>query len=206
MKWFKYPLAIVAYGLLGVFLFAELWHYVGKSEVESFWYYFPSFAGVFLLASFILSKLKLPWEGDVMVQVAMVLAPVLWFVNNAPPAKQPVYVFYVKPDFQGTLQVHFDHSDNAETKVRSTADTLFFRFDENGEIMLNEDFRTVRESVMQRLYYLNEDKSRVHITGLDAKKTPSDTALVYVREDSIRSDKGKIDAMFFRVDKSQHLK
>src|SRR3569623_480870 len=106
MKFYRYPLAVVAYTLLAIFGLAYCYHYLGKLHMATYWYYFPAGAAFYLLLSLLLSKIKLQWEWDVAVQVALVLAPVLWYVNIKEPYKRPVYIFIVNSGYRGNLDVN----------------------------------------------------------------------------------------------------
>lgn len=164
-------------------------------------------AGSYLLISFILSKLKRAWELDVLIQVAFVLGPLLWYLNERPPYKPPVYVFMIDAGFEGDAQVIFTNDDKTKTKVRSTADTLYFKFDADGRIVLNEDSRTVRESIGNRFYLLYPDLSRKKIVVVpEGTKSTSDTTSYVAYEDSIASTNGKVEFITWKVSRADRVR
>lgn len=206
MKFYRYPLAIVSYTLIGIFVIVWAWHALGKSTMEPYWYYFPAGATFYLLVSFGLSKLNLQWEWDVAVQVAFVLAPVLWYVNIKDPYKRPVYIFVVKADYRGPLDVNFNLEKDAPTNARSTADTLYFTFDDEGQILLNEDVNYIKESMRKRLFFVYPNTNKVLVPFVNKKELPNDTTKVVLVEDSVEVDKGRMKAMHYQVNLPQKIK
>lgn len=206
MKFYKYPLAIVSYALVAIFLLAYGWNWLGNAKIETYWYYFPAGAGIYLLIAFVLSKLNIQWEWDVVIQVAFVLAPVLWYVNIKTPYKHPVYIFLVNANYKGKLDVLFDQDKNAPTNAHSKADTLYFPFDENGEIMLNEDVTFIRDAMKNHLFLLHADASRTTVKFAEKNALPSDTTQVVLVADSVEANKGKMKVMHYRLDFPQKLR
>jgi hypothetical protein len=135
MNWYRYPVSVIAYALIGIFLISFGWHSLAGKAPAQYWYYFPAIAGIYLIAAFVLSKINLVWETDVLLQVALVLAPVIWYVNQREPYKRPVYIFVVNPIYTGKLDIIFQLNKDAQTNARSAADTLYFKFDEAGRIV-----------------------------------------------------------------------
>lgn len=206
MKFYQYPLAIVAYALIFVFVIVFAWHYVGDTTPAAFWYYFPAGAGIYLLISFILSLLKLDWQLDVLLQVGFVLAPVLWYVNQKEPYKRPVFIFLINSEHRGKLDILFNQAKDAETNVRSSADTLYFKFDEDGKILLNEDGAYVRASMKKNLFVFYPDLSQKRATFATLDKLPADTTKIVFVEDSAEADNGRMKALHYRIDFPQKLK
>src|SRR6476620_7602393 len=139
MKFYRYPLAIVAYALIFIYGVAMGWIKMGGMTPANYWLWFPGIAGIYLVCCFILSKIKMPWELDTLFQVALVLAPVLWYVNQKDSYKRSQFVFIAEPEFKGELEIHFSQEKDAPTNVRSTADTVYFKFDITGRMLINED-------------------------------------------------------------------
>lgn len=206
MKFYRYPLAIIAYALIFIFLIVLAWHALGHKTLPVHWYYFLGGAGVYLLVSFVLSKITMPWETDVLIQVIFVLAPVLWYVNQREPYKRPVYIFLINSQHTGSLDIYFNSEKDAETKVRSTADTLYFKFDRNGEILLNEDRAYVRESMRKHLVIFYADGSRKPAKFYEKDALPADTTVKVLIEDQVEAVDGKLKAMHYRLDYPQKLK
>lgn len=206
MKFYRYPLALIAYALLFIFLLAWGWHQLAGQSMATYWYYFPAGAGVFLLISFLLSKLKLHWELDVLLQVMVVLAPVLWYVNQREPYKRPVYIFVTNPVYSGKLTIRFNHDKNAKTNANNPSDTLYFKFDEDGSILLNEDGEYVRECMRKRLYTVFPDQSRKLVPFADKNHLPSDTLTKVLVEDTLIAEKGRMKELRYRIDFPQKLK
>lgn len=206
MKFYRYPLAIVAYALIFIYLVVLAWHLLGGSMPPFFWYYFLMGAGAYLFISFILSLLKLNWELDVLIQVAFVLGPVLWYVNQREPYKRPEYIFLINSQHKGALDIYFSNAKETETKVRSTADTLFFKFDRSGEILLNEDRDYVRLSMKKNLFVFFADGTRKRVQFCKSDSLPSDTLNKVLVEDPMEAVKGKIKVLHYRFDFPQRLK
>ncbi len=206
MKFYKYPLAIVSYALLVIFLLACGWNGLAHSKLEPYWYYFPEGAGIYLVIAFVLSKLNIQWEWDVVIQVAFVLAPVLWYVNIKEPYKHPVYIFVVNSGYRGKLDVIFNLEKDAPTNAHSTADTLYFNFDENGEILLNEDVAFIRDAMKNHLFFLYPNASKTRIPFAEKNALPSDTTTEVLVADSMETDKGRMKVMHYRLDFPQKLR
>jgi hypothetical protein len=206
MKFYRYPLALVSYSLIGIFLIVLAWHRLGGNAMETFWYYFPAGAAFYLVIAFVLSKLNFQWEWDTAIQVAFVLAPVLWYVNIKDPYKRPVYIFIVKEDYKGNLDVNFNLEKDAPTNARSTADTLYFTFDDDGQILLNEDATYIKESMRKRLFFLYPDTKKKRVQFADKNKLPADTTQKVLVEDSVEVEKGRLKAMHFTLNFPQHIK
>lgn len=208
MKWYAYPLALVAWLLLAIWIFIFTWNYIGSSAMPPWHYWMLAFTGTYLFISFVLSKFNLSWELDAFIQVVFVLGPLLWYLNQRPPYKPPVYVFMIEAGYEGEARVSFaQKEEEMETKVRSTADTLYFKFDGDGEIFLNEDFRTVREAISSRFYFLYPDGStkKIHVVSKDATIQPDST--VYVAyEDTVVSVKGNIHYISWEVVRADRAK
>ena len=205
MKFYRYPLAIVSYALLAIFVMAFLWNWLGNAELETYWYYFPAGAAFYFALSFLLSRLSFQWEWDVAIQVAFVLAPVLWYVNIKAVYQPPVYMFMVKSGYRGNLDVYFDHGKDAVTNANSTADTLYFKFNDNGEILLNEEVEYVKKSMHEHLYLIYPDKHKEKISPASISALPSDTTKPVLVDDAVEAEKGKMNVMHYRLDYPQNL-
>ncbi|MCK6640262.1 MAG: hypothetical protein L6Q81_09250 [Bacteroidia bacterium] len=200
MKWYAYPLALVAWLLIAIFLFIIAWNLIGDHSIPDWSYYLLYISGGFLLSSFILAKISLSWELDVFIQAALVLGPLLWYLNERDPYKAPVYVFLIEAGYTGDVKVEFLHDENSKTKVGSTADSLFFRFNSQGEILLNEDFRTVRESLERNFYYLYPDGTRKKLESIKKGETVvSDSTRYIFWEDTLAADKGQTQYMIMKL-------
>ncbi|CAN5912853.1 hypothetical protein BH11BAC7_BH11BAC7_29220 [soil metagenome] len=199
MKFYRYPLALVAYALLAIFVLAYAWNWLGDAAMETYWYYFPAGAAIYLLIAVLLSKLNIQWEWDVALQVACVLAPVLWYVNIKDPYKRPVYMFMVKSEYRGKIDVYFDHGKNAVTNANSTADTLYFKFDDNGEILLNEDVQYVKQCMHEHLYLIFPDKHKQKVLPAKTNLQAVDSTQVFLVDDSLEMEEGKVHVIHYRI-------
>jgi hypothetical protein len=206
MKFYAYPLAIVAYALIAIFGLAAMWNYLGHAQLEHYWYYFPEGAGIYLLISFILSRFEIQWEWEVAIQVAFVLAPVLWYVNIKEPYKHPTYIFIVNSGYTGKLDILFNHDKNAPTNANSKADTLYFNFDEQGEILLNEDVDFIKGAMKKDVFFLYPDASKTRIPFVEKNMLPADTTRIVLVADSVEAEAGRMNVMHYRLDYPQHLK
>lgn len=207
MKWYAYPLALVAWLLVGIYLFIFTWNALSGDPTPGWAVYLLAVAGGYLICSFILSKLHRAWELEVVIQVALVLGPLLWYLNDRPAYKAPVYVFLIEAGFEGEARVLFTNDDATKTQVRSTADTLYFKFDGNGRIVLNEDFRTVRESIENRFYFLYPNQSKKKITVVPKGTKPvADSATFVAYEDSTATTKGKIEFISWQISRADRVK
>lgn len=208
VKWFAYPLALVAWLLVAIYAFIFTWNYISGDPNPDWSWYLLAVAGSYLLVTFILSKLNRAWEMEVVIQVALVLGPLLWYLNERPPYKPPVYVFMIEAGFEGEARVYFTNDEATKTKVRSSADTLYFKFDGTGDMTLNEDFRMVREAMENRFFFLYPDQTRKKITVIEkGTKPPTTDSTSYVAyEDSIASTKGNIQFMQWRVSRADRVK
>jgi hypothetical protein len=207
MKWYAYPLALVAWLLIAIYAFISVWNYVGSTPNPDWAWLMPTIAGTYLLAAFVLSKIHRAWELEVVVQVALVLGPLLWYLNQRPPYKPPVYVFMIEAGFEGNAEVLFKSDDATKTKVRSAADTLYFKFNGDGKIVVNEDFRTVREAIENRFYLLYPDLSRKKISVVPKGTTSTSDSVSFVAyEDSVASTKGKIEFIRWKVSRADRVK
>jgi hypothetical protein len=206
MKFYKYALSLVAYALLGIFILAMAYFWLGDKTPDVSWYYFPAGAAILLLCSFILAKLKLEWELDVVLQVAIVLGPVIWYVNQRETYKRPVYIFVINPLYTGDLDIVFNLDKNAETNAHKIADTLYFKFDEQGKIVLNEDAEYIRESMQKRLVILHPDGKKEIVPFVNKDSFPPDTLHKIVMEDTIIAEKGRMKEMRYRVNYPQRIK
>ena len=207
MKWYAYPLAIVAWLLVAVFIFIFSWNYIGDAETPEWAWWLLIIAASFLIVSFVLSKLKMSWELDGFIQVAFVLGPLLWYLNQKEPYKTPEYVFLIEAGFEGEAKVSFTTDDNTKTQVHVNTDSLFFRFDGSGEILVNEDFRTVRDAIRNRFYFLYPDGSRkqIHLISKGDKPSPDSTRFV-AYEDTIVAEKGNIRYISWMVSRADRVK
>lgn len=207
MKWYAYPLALVAWLLVAIYIFIFAWNFLGDEPNPEWAWYMLAVAGAYLLASFILSKLGRAWELEVVIQVALVLGPLLWYLNQREPYKPPVYVFMIEAGFEGEARVMFTNDEATRTQVRSTADTLYFKFDAKGNIVLNEDFRTVREAIENRFYFLYPDQTQKKITVVPKGTKPSSDSTSFVAyEDSTAAKKGKIEFITWQVSRADRVK
>jgi hypothetical protein len=207
MKWYAYPLALVAWLLVAIYIFIFTWNFVGDAPNPTWAWLMPAVAGFYLLCTFILSKINRAWEMEVVIQVALVLGPLLWYLNDRPPYTPPVYVFMIQAGFEGEARVYFTNDEATKTKVGSEADTLYFKFDGTGEMTINEDFRTVRESIENRFYFLYPDQTRKKITVVPKGTTvPADSTAFIAYEDSTKSEKGNIELMIWKVSRADRVK
>lgn len=206
MKFYRYPLSIIAYALIFIFLIVLAWHWLGNKPLAEYWYYFLIGAGIYLTVAFVISKITMAWEIEVLIQVVFVLAPVLWYVNQREPYKRPVYIFLINSQHSGKLDIYFSNEKSTETKVRSTADTLYFKFDKNGEILLNEDREYVRESMRKNLFIFYADGERKRTDFYKQDALPADTTKKVLVEDRMEAENGKMKVMHFRLDYPQRLR
>ncbi len=207
MKWFAYPLALVAWLLVAIYLFIFTWNALSSDPNPEWAWYLLAVAGAYLLSTFILSKVKGAWEMEVVIQVALVLGPLLWYLNDRPPYTPPVYVFMVQAGFEGEARVYFTNDESTKTKVGSEADTLYFKFDARGEMTINEDFLTVREAMQNRFYFLYPDQTRKKINVVaEGTNIPTDSTAYVAYEDSIKSTKGNIELMIWKVSRADRMK
>ncbi len=207
MKFYRYPLSVIAYALLGIYLFAAAYHKLADKVMEDYWLYFPAGAGIYLLIAFVLSKLNIQWEWDVAIQVAFVLGPVLWYVNQREPYKRPEYIFVVKSGYTGPLDIYFSQAEDAKTHVRSTADTLYFRFDDRGDIQLNEEAEYVEQSLEKNLFYLYDDRTKKRVTfAPDTLRLPADTTKPVLIKLAPETEKGRMNVLHYRLGYPQQLR
>jgi hypothetical protein len=207
MKWYAYPLAIVAWLLVAIYIFIISWNFLGDETNPGWAWYLPAVAAAYLLITFVLSKLGRAWEMEVVIQVALVLGPLLWYLNDRPPYKPPVYVFLIEAGFEGEARVSFTNDESTKTQVRSTSDTLYFKFDGKGRMLVNEDFRTVRESIENRFYFLYPDQSKKRITIVPKGTRPaSDSTMFVAYEDSTASTKGKIEFISWQISRADRVR
>ncbi|MGL5891884.1 MAG: hypothetical protein ACRC3B_18470 [Bacteroidia bacterium] len=205
MKWYSMPVAVVAYSMLVVLGFAALFNYIGGSTLSSFWQIIGIIAASYLVLAFILSKLNLHWEITVLIQVALVLGPLLYFVNNNEPYQAPVFVFVVNPGYDGSLEITF--KETAETQVKKRADTLFFPFDVEGKIQLQEDYRMVKAAMETNCYYMYTDRSRDRIPFVRSRTMlPADSAkkVLVAGESEVQGAKMKL--LRYEVKKAAEVK
>jgi hypothetical protein len=142
----------------------------------------------------------------VLLQVAFVLAPVLWYVNQREPYKRPVFIFLVSSNHSGPLDIEFNLEKNAETNVRSHADTLYFKFDEDGRILLNEEGEYVRSQMRKNLYVYYADGSRKPAVLASINALPADTTQKVYVEDKMEVEKGRMKILHYRINFPQKLK
>jgi hypothetical protein len=203
MKWYAYPLALVAWLLIAIFLFIITWNWLGELPNPEWYLYLPIGAAILVAISVGLSYLKFAWELEVLIQVVVVLGPLLWYLNLREPYRPPVYVFLIEAGYTGPARITFTNDEATKTQVRSTADTLFFRFNGEGEMVLNEDFRMVKDGMENRWYYLYPDGSRKKIEVVAADKIPANDSTRFVAvEDSLASDKGKIQFIEWKLQRA----
>lgn len=206
MKWYAYPLAIVAWLLVAIFIFVSAWNLIGKNPLPDWSYYFLIVGGSYLLIAIILSRVNLAWELEGLIQVAFVLGPLLWYLNKREPYTPPVYVFMIEAGYEGNARATFTNDDATKPQVHSTADTLYFRFDGQGQILLNEDFRTVREAMNNRFYYLYPDGTKKKINLVDKKSVVAPDTINFVAyEDTIASAKGKIEYIQWKIARADRI-
>jgi hypothetical protein len=207
MKWYSAPVSLLAYLLVVIFLFSMAWHSISGNEMAAYWWYVPAAAGGYLLFAFILQLLKFDWELEVLIQVALVLGPLLWYLNQREPYQPPVYVFIVKSDYEGELQVNFAEENELKTRVRSDADTLYFAFDDNGRILVREDYNMVLDALHNRLYTVNRGGVKKKIlTVKENQAVPADSVNTMARMVKTNTDKGRIKSIELKVGKSTTLK
>ncbi|HTF04568.1 MAG TPA: hypothetical protein VK826_11105 [Bacteroidia bacterium] len=206
MKWYAYPLALVAWLLVAIYIFIFTWNYIGDHARPDWDYFLLIVAAIFLGVSFVLTRFKFAWELEVVIQVVFVLGPLLWYLNQREPYRPPVYVFMIEAGYTGEVRATFTNDENTKTQVRSTADTLYFRFNGEGQILLNEDFRTVREAVASRFYFLYPDGSRKKIAIVNKNAVvKADSTSFSAYEDTLHSVKGKIEYISWQLQRSDRL-
>lgn len=207
MKWYAYPLALVAWLLVAVYILIFAWNFLGDSANPEWSYWLLVVAGFYLGISAVLSKVKLAWELDGLIQVAVVLGPLLWYLNQREPYKPPVYVFLIEAGYEGEARVMFTNDDATKTQVRSTADTLYFRFDGQGKILLNEDFRTVRAAMGNQFYYLYPDNSckKIDVVLKNSVIVP-DSLRFIAFEDTLVSEKGNIQYISWEISRADRAR
>jgi hypothetical protein len=206
MKWYAYPLALVAWLLVAIWTFIFIWNWLGDAAQPEWAYLMLVVAAAYIGISVVLSKLNLAWELDGLIQVAFVLGPLLWYLNLRDPYKAPVYVFLIEAGYEGEAQVKFTNDEATKPQVRSTADTLFFRFDKKGQMVLNEDFRTVRDGIENQFYFLYPDGTRKKIRFIPEGTTVQPDSTQFVSfTDSIAAEKGKIEFMTWKIQRADKV-
>jgi hypothetical protein len=197
-RWFGMPIALVAYVMLAVWLVVFIWQLALGGWPSDFMNGVAGVALVYLLAAFILHKLDWPFEGAVATQVALVLTPLIIMVNMREPEHDPVFVFVMPRGYSGPLEINF--VDINEMKVRNSADTLYFAFNEEGRIALWEDYKLVRKAMRNNLRVAYANNKTEPVLYLEKQENfPADTNRVVVKEDSTIAAKGKMVKMTYFV-------
>lgn len=199
------PIAVVAYSMLVVTGFVWLWNYIAGTSLSQFWFIIAGIAGIFLVLAFVLSLIRIHWEFAVLIQVALVLGPLLYFINNNEPYRPPVLVFLVNGGYTGTLEIAF--KETAETQVKKRTDTLFFPFDVDGKIQLQEDYRMVKTAMEKNCYYLYNDRSRELIPFVAGPKAmPADSAKKILVSRPSQTKGAKMQVLNYEVEKAGRVK
>lgn len=205
MKWYIMPIAVVAYAMLAVLAFVTIFYRITDEWPSEFWQIVGITAVVFLVLAFVLEKLNLHWELTVLLQVALVLGPILYFVNNREAYKPPVFVFLVNVGYEGPLEITF--ADSAETQIKKRADTLFFPFDVEGKLVLQEDYRMVKAAMEKRCYFMYTDRTRKLIPFVARNgKLPADSTQSVLLQGETDALKSKMKVMRYEVKRSNQVK
>ncbi len=199
------PIAIVAYSMIVVTGFVWLWNYIADTQVSQFWYIIAGIAGIYLVLAFLLSLINLHWELTVLLQVALVLGPLLYFINNNEPYRPPVFVFLVNSGYTGPLEITFKES--SETQVKKRTDTLYFPFDVEGKLQLQEDYRMVKAAMEKNCYYLYTDRSRELIPYISKQQSiPADTLKKVLVSRPSETKGAKMQVLKYQVEKAGRVK
>ncbi|MCU0436105.1 MAG: hypothetical protein MUC87_21795 [Bacteroidia bacterium] len=205
LKWYSMPIAIVAYSMIVVTGFVWLWNYIADTQVSQFWYIIAGIAGIYLVLAFLLSLINLHWELTVLLQVALVLGPLLYFINNNEPYRPPVFVFLVNSGYTGPLEITFKES--SETQVKKRTDTLYFPFDVEGKLQLQEDYRMVKAAMEKNCYYLYTDRSRELIPYISKQQSiPADTLKKVLVSRPSETKGAKMQVLKYQVEKAGRVK
>ncbi len=204
-RWFGMPIALVAYVMLAVWLVTLIMQVALGDWPSNFMHGVGVLALVYLLAAFILHKLDWPFEGAVAAQVVLVLTPLIIMVNLREPERDPVFVFVMPRGYTGPLEINF--VDINEMKVRNSADTLYFAFNEEGRIALWEDYKLVRNAMRNNLRVAFANNKTESVLYLEKQENfPADTNRVVVKEDSTIAAKGKMVKMTYYVGRAADFK
>lgn len=205
LKWYSMPIAVVAYSMIVVTGFVWLWNYIADTQVSQFWYIIAGIAGIYLVLAFVLSLLRIHWEFAVLIQVALVLGPLLYFINNNEPYRPPVFVFLVNGGYTGPLEITFKES--AETQIKKRTDTLFFPFDVDGKLQLQEDYRMVKNAMEKNCYYLYNDRSRELIPFVSRPNAvPADSTKKILVSRASQTKGAKMQVLNYEVERAGKVK
>lgn len=200
MKWFAYPVAIAAYLIYASLLVAGI--YKGF-DFTGFWGWACITGAVFLLSAFVLSKTKLSDELKVAAQLALVLGPLIYLVNQKDSSETQVRVFVVPAGYTGQLQVRF--SPKFERKEKSKSDTVRMYFDSLGRIGVSEDYRKVISDMVLHLYYKDSTGKMTPVPFASLDKLPADTSKVVLVQDGSVYDDGHVKTLNYVLDKPHRI-
>lgn len=205
MKWLLSPLSVLA-AILFVVLGA-LWYFIFRHDAHlSLGFYVGvGCIPVFLLAAFILSKVRLIDEWKVGVQVALVIAPLITLVQTRDPERQQTFVMIVPYKYTGPLQINFVELKKPYDKLN--VDTVYFRFDDHGKITLSQPYKMMREAMEGHCCYIEPDHSLLPLRFYPNRHLlPTDTTRVVLMQDTVIDKNGRITQLKYFVDKPQHLR
>lgn len=201
MKWFTYPIAVVAYCIFAAMLLAGIFngfHYSG------FWLWAVGAALVFLLAAFLLTKVSWSDEGKVALQIALCLAPLILMSNFTENKKKQVRLFIVPENYTGKLQITF--VSPRELKQTSKSDSVVVQFDERGKTFSSDDYRRVMRDIENHLCYRSKAGQIIPIQYADRDKLPADTARLVCTYISSDLREGRLANLYYEINKAGRLK
>lgn len=201
MKWFTYPIAVVAYCIFGAMLVAGIFNGFHYSE---FWLWAVAAALVFLLTAFLLTKVSWSDEGKVALQIALCLAPLILMSNLTENKKKQVRLFIVPENYTGKLQITF--VSPRELKQTSKSDSVVVQFDERGKTFSSDDYRRVMRDIENHLCYRTKAGQIIPIAYADISKLPADTSKLvctYLRSD-LRE--GRLWNLYYEVNKAGRIR
>lgn len=200
MKWYTYPIAVVAYCIFGAMLAAGFFN---DFQYSQFWLWAVVAAFVFLIVAFILTKLSWSDESKVALQIALCLAPLVLMSNFSENKRKQVRLFIVPENYNGKLQITF--VSPRELKQNTDADSVVVRFDENGKTFSSDDYRRVMRDMESHLCYRDKSGKYHMIPFYDAAKLPADTGktgCVY-RGSDLRE--GRLWNLYYEINRAARL-
>ncbi|TND01794.1 MAG: hypothetical protein FD123_4170 [Bacteroidetes bacterium] len=200
MKWYAYPIAITAYCIYVSMLVAGVFIHFEYSEN---WYWACGIGVVFLGIAFGLSKVGWSDELKVGLQVALILSPLIYLVNQKTPEQKQVRIFLVPQDYTGKLHIRFVPPE--EVRAKQDGDTVYMKFDERGRLALSGVYRKVNDDMATRLFYADSTGRMTPIRFASAGNLPADTSKAVLVAGDSEYESGKVKGMTYILDKPQHI-
>lgn len=200
MKWFTYPIAVVAYCIFAAMLVAGIFNGFNYSQ---FWFWAVGAALLFLVAAFLLTKVSWSDEGKVALQIALCLAPLILMSNFTENKKKQVRLFVVPENYTGKLQITF--VSPREMKQTSKSDSVVVVFDENGKTFSSDDYRRVMRDMENHLCYRSKSGKITPIMFADQDKRPADTAQLVCTYISSDLREGRLSHLYYNIDKAGRI-